>query len=114
MLYHRCPDCRSAKLATAEGFAEVPGEFVERVEALATLRNTFVVETSPYDDKLLGGESTCVDKNTYEDLVSAGPAAVERPSFESTKNTGTRPETTLSVTPAPNDTAHTPPQVSAC
>ena len=189
MLYHRCPDCRSAKLATAEGFAEVPGEVVDRVEgeakrveippeeelpggnpaserdrpkprwlakkvqlrdgetcsnplcsrtlglhthhiefcswggrtalwnetllcsvchaavhqglleiagdpatgvrfkpkgtetsvgdfteelkALATLRKTFVVETSPDEDKLLGGESTCIDKGTYEELVSA-------------------------------------------
>ena len=47
------------------------GDFTEELKALATLRKTFVVETSRKDDKLLGGQSTCVDKDTYEDLVSA-------------------------------------------
>ena len=35
ILYHLCPDCRSARVATADGLVEIPVEVVERVEGEA-------------------------------------------------------------------------------
>jgi len=64
ILYHLCPDCRSARVATADGLVEIPAEVVERVEAEAQR-----VEIDP-EEELAGSTSR-------SSPVSAKPVAME-------------------------------------